>query len=250
VVNTEVNWSDLYRGKDIQIDDDITLRHPTLDDICDYGERQYAVLVNQLCAVGADLKWQLNDVGIDYTKVEDFELFYSYTVNILASIDTSIMFGDLDFSSFKPIFSEELDEPVLYSMDSDIMISRYTYQSITTNVRAMNMLKRNSEIPANEETRIVLIEEAKEIYERNKDVPYNPRLINEVSALLNSGKSSETYNTVFSLPVYVFYNHLKRANRVIKSNLLLQSGYSGFGINLKELNETEKKELDWCGNIN
>lgn len=243
----DVNWSDLYRGKDIKIDDNIVLHHPTVDDIFEYDERNFAILISQLCAVGADLKWQLNDVGIDYTKVEDFELFYSYTVNILASIDTSIIFGDLDFSSFKPIFSEDLDEPVLYSKESDIMISRYTYQNIVTNVRAMNMLKRNDEIPGNEATRQILIEEAKDIYETNKDKPYIPKLINDISSLLNSGQSSETYSTVFKLPIYVLYNHLKRAYKRINSNLLLQSGYSGLGINLKEI---DKKELDWCGNIN
>ena len=42
-----------------------------------YGEKAYYSMVYTLCSVGADLKWQLDDIGVDYTQIDDFELFYS-----------------------------------------------------------------------------------------------------------------------------------------------------------------------------
>ena len=39
---------------------------------------------------------------------------------------------------------------------------------------------------------------------------------------------------------------VKRITKIKNSDLLLQSGYSGFGINLKNL---DKKQLDWLGEL-
>ena len=41
---------------------------------------------------------------------------------------------------------------------------------------------------------------------------------------------------------------VKRINKIRNSTLLLQSGYSGFGINLKELKN--KDELNYMGELN
>ena len=47
------------------------------------------------------MKFQLYDMGIDYTKIKDFELFYSLLSYGLAQNKTSILFGDLSFTKFK-----------------------------------------------------------------------------------------------------------------------------------------------------
>jgi len=39
---------------------------------------------------------------------------------------------------------------------------------------------------------------------------------------------------------------VKRISKIKDSNLLLQSGYSGYGINLKDV---DKKQLDWLGEL-
>ena len=39
---------------------------------------------------------------------------------------------------------------------------------------------------------------------------------------------------------------VKRITKIKNANLLLQSGYSGFGINLKDV---DKKQLNWLGEL-
>ena len=65
----------IYRGKDYKVNDKITIRQPTVGEITDYGEQNFFSMVHMLTNVGADLKWQLDEVGIDYTKINDYEFF-------------------------------------------------------------------------------------------------------------------------------------------------------------------------------
>ena len=48
------------------------------------------------------------------------------------------------------------------------------------------------------------------------------------------------------MKINAFMDSVKRITKIKNSDLLLQSGYSGFGINLKNL---DKKQLDWLGEL-
>ena len=69
----------IYRGRDIQITNTIKITQPTLGQIEEFGEQKYFSAIHTLTSVGADLKWQLWDLSIDYTKIEDFDLFIKLT---------------------------------------------------------------------------------------------------------------------------------------------------------------------------
>ena len=116
----------IYQGKDILLAPGITIHQPTLDEICEYGEhafgRKLAVssqsvhvpqnfckfqiyllvywnMIYTLTSTGADLKFQLYDMGVDYTDIDDFTLFYSLLAPSFNQSKTSIITGDLDFFS-------------------------------------------------------------------------------------------------------------------------------------------------------
>ena len=65
----------LFRGKDYIVNDKIAIHHPTINDICDYGEQNYYALVSRLTAVPSDYKVQLFDMGVDYESISEFDLF-------------------------------------------------------------------------------------------------------------------------------------------------------------------------------
>ena len=96
VIYVELDELKIYRGLDYTISNDITIHHPTLGEICDYGEREYYTMVHQLCATPQTMKVQLWDMGIDYTTITPFELFYSILYKLYSKDKTSILFGDLD----------------------------------------------------------------------------------------------------------------------------------------------------------
>ena len=67
-------------------------------------------MIYTLCSVGADLKWQLDDMGKDYTQIEDYELFYSVLARGFDVEKTKILFGDvIDFSKMQLMYNKQLD---------------------------------------------------------------------------------------------------------------------------------------------
>ena len=48
------------------------------------------------------------------------------------------------------------------------------------------------------------------------------------------------------MKINAFMDSVKRIGKIKNADLLLQSGYSGFGVNLKEI---DNKQLDWLGEL-
>ena len=118
----------IYNGNDYIINEKIKIKQPTLDEICNYyGEKKYYNLVQTICSVGADLKWQLNELGIDYSKIKDFDLFATILIKNLNVDDTKILFGEeLNFSEMQYVYNSELDENVLLQKFKDGSILQIT----------------------------------------------------------------------------------------------------------------------------
>ena len=241
----------IYRGYNIKINDHITIRQPSLGEIAEYGESAYYGMVYSLCSVGADLKWQLDDMGVDYTQIEDFDLFSQvlsrgYDVN-----KTKILFGEtLDFTKMQLKFNKKLEENVLIQVFENgtyIQIDRYVYTAIVDVLRKMHRLKRNNELPGNEATRQILIEDARDEYEENKGKPRKSYLQSLISSMVNSPGFKRDDTTDFDMKIYSFMASVARIGKIKNAELLLQSGYSGFGIDLKKI---DKNETNWMGDLN
>ena len=127
-----------FRGNDYKISDKISIHQPSLEEICEYGEKEYYSMVYMLCAVGADLKFQLYDLGIDYTEIDDFTLFYSLLCKSYTQKQTSIIFGDLDFSKFQVYKDVDTEDVFMYDIENDIKIDEYTYCLIVNVLRMIH----------------------------------------------------------------------------------------------------------------
>ena len=75
----------IYRGKSIRVNRHITITIPTISQIEEFGERRYFNAVHNFTSVGADLKWQLWDLGVDYTQIEDYDLFVKLISQLVSS---------------------------------------------------------------------------------------------------------------------------------------------------------------------
>lgn len=270
----------LYKGNDYVINDYIKIHQPSLDEIANYGQSKYFSMVRLLTSVGADLKWQLDEIGIDYTAISDFELFYGILIKNYTKEQTSILFGNLDFSKFElyqnvdnnelclvQVIEKIINHEVKYTgikriirkilrikpetykekLYEKVIIDAFTYELIVSYLRCTHGLKRNDQLPANESTKRVLIEDDKDEYLRNKDKEQDDTyLINLISAMVNSSGFKYNYENVWNMKIYAFLDSVKRISKIKNAELLLQSGYSGYGINLKDINN---KQLDWLGEL-
>lgn len=267
----------IYRGSDIQITPKITIMQPTLGQIEEFGEKRYFSAVHTLTASGADLKWQLWDyANIDYTKIEDYDLFVGFICQIVSSkktlykelIDNSdkyedelssipkeslddmlinplqLILKDIDLADFTPCKQQDDDQIVLYDAIHDITIDKVVYSRMVDVVRKIHGLKRNNEIPANERTKMDLIEDARDDAMVAAVKPYKSTLKPLISALtVKCGMCGD--NRVWDMKIGQFLDNVKRISKIQNAQLLLQGAYSGFA----SLKGVDKSQLDWAGDI-
>ena len=267
----------IYRGSDIPITDKIIVTQPTLDQIIEFGEKRYFQAVHQLTGVGADFKWQLWDYfDIDYTTIDDYELFkkmiwhslsskkhiynelmenqdkYAEELKKISEEDLaemlvnplSLILKDIDLADFEEYESDKCQETILYDKERDITIDRFVYMRIVDAVRKIHGFKRNNQVPANDITKMFLIDDAREEAMAAAQKPYKSVLRPLISAL--AAKTGQLGNdNIWNVKVNMFFDSIKRINKIQDATLLLQGAYSGFA-SLKGVN---KDRLDWTGEI-
>ena len=238
----------IYRGEDFVVSKHIVLHQPTLNEICDYGERDYYSMIYNFTATPQSLKVQLWDMGIDYTEITPYQLFYQLLYKMYSQEKTSIIFGDLDFSKFQ-LMQRKDDESIFLYQEIDgesVIIDEYTYNIIVDYLCKSHFIERDLKIPMTKSAKMILIEDAREEMEANKNKEYHSTLQNLVSAMINSEGFKYNHSQVWDMKINAFMDSVKRIGKIKNAQLLLQSGYSGFGVNLKEINN---KQLDWLGEL-
>ena len=267
----------IYRGSDIRITDKIVVTQPTIDQIIEFGEKRYFSTVHTLTGVGADFKWQLWDYfGIDYTQIDDFELFkkmicgllsskkkiykvlkenpeqYEEHINKMTKEDweellfnpLSLVLKDIDLADFEEYESDKSPETILYDKEHDITIDRFVYAKIVDAVRKIHGFKRNNQLPANEITKMFLIDDAREEAMATAQKEYKSVLKPLISALaVKTGQLGS--DSIWNTKVNMFFDAIKRINKIQDATLLLQGAYSGFA----SLKGVDKDRLDWAGEI-
>ena len=159
----------LYFGDDYVINDYITIKQPSIGDIIKYGEASYFSTVHTLTAIPSDLKSQLWDMGLDWTEVDDFELFMMLA-QTLTPDRTGILFGDLDFSKLRPFRNNQNGDIVLADKETGVLIDKMIYLRIVGYLRKAFNITPKIEKAANKMTRKILIEEDRKKIEFNKSL--------------------------------------------------------------------------------
>lgn len=241
----------LYYGETLEICDGIEIHVPTLSDIRKYGEVKYYQMVHSLCSVGIDLCWQLEKVGIPFDKISDFELFSQILCRQYSAEDTKILFGEwLDFSSMK-LYTDDKDNS-LYLVQYDLennkkaVVNKDVYFTLVSYLREMHNLKRDDRVAGTNSCRRAFIEDAEMEYEARKNEPAKPILAPMVSTMVNIEGFKRNDETIWEMNIYAFMDSVKRIAKIRNSNLLLQSGYSGFGVDLKKI---KNEELNYMGEL-
>lgn len=249
MINDELK---VYRGEDFIVSGHIKIHQLTLGEICDYGEQNYFSMIQSITATPQSMKVQLWDMGIDYTTVTSWELFYSILYKLYPLEKTSIIFGDLDLTKFQLMQRKDDNSIFLYQSIEDIdgvkeiIIDEFTYIIIADYLRQAHGIHEDKRIPGNESTKMILIEDDREEMERNKNKDYHSQLKNLISAMINCEGFKYNHSEVWNMKIGAFMDSVKRISKIKNADLLLQSGYSGFGVNLKEISN---KQLDWLGEL-
>lgn len=248
VISLHMDELKIYRGEDFKISKYITLHQPTLGEICSFGEQEYYTMIHHLTATPQSMKVQLWDIGKDYTKITPYELFYELLCYLYPQEKTSIIFGDLDLTKFEPSINKDNGSILLHQTinKEPVIIDEFTYNVIVDYLRNSHIIYKDEKIPANETTKMILIEDEREELKRIKNQEYHSHLKNLISSMINSEGFKYNHSQVWDMKINAFMDSVKRIPKIKNAFLLLQSGYSGFGVDLKKI---QNKQLDWLGEL-
>jgi hypothetical protein len=227
----------LYK-RQYAINDSIHIEIPTVGQIID-NEDAYYGLVSILTAMPIDLMVQLEDAGIDFTSINEYELFLLMFPGI-KSQDTSLIFGDLDLSKFKMAVNEQNGNIVLIDNENDIKIDRAIHGQIAGVLRKIHHIEKNNRKPANIEAKEFMIKRAREKMKRKKRLE-DSQLESLIIAMVNAEQYKYDFEGTRELSIYQFNESVRQVIKKVDYNNKMFGVYTG-NLNVKELSQDD---LNW-----
>ena len=234
----------MYFGEPFYINDKIVIYIPTIGDIIEFGEKEYYSMVYTLTCIPSDMKSQLEDWGINYMEISDFELFMILSRS-LPQKSTKLILGDLDLSKFEPAINKENNEPVLYDEENDIVIDKFIYIKMVDYIRKVHNIKPKVEKAVNETTRKILIQLDREKINKAKKEPYKSQLKSMISAMMRYPGFKYKKNELKECGLYEFMDTFYGAQVYVSSTAFLQGSYSG----MVDTSKIDKKEFNWMRSL-
>lgn len=219
------------------INDKIYVRVPTVGEVLD-NEDKYFEIVYTIIATPYDLMVQLDDNGIDFTKISSFELF-CLLFGHLKELDTSLVFGDLDLSKFNVAMNTQNGNYVLRDEENDITIDRAIHGQICACLRKLLNIPKTEKLPGNEEGRIYMLEKARKKAKRKKKKQPDSQIEDLIVALVNTAEFPYDYMSVKDISIYQFYASLKQITHKVKFDKTMIGVYAGT-VSFDKLNMDER----------
>ena len=214
----------LYKDQ-YPINDSIKIVIPTVGDIVD-NEDAYYNIISALTAMPIDMMVQLDDAGIDFTEINDYELFLMLFPGLQAS-DTSLVFGDLDLSKFELSIRESNNTVVLYNRENGVVIDRAIYTRIAGALREIHRLEKDRRKPANKEAKEYMLERARTKMRSNRSRTRKSELEPLIIAMVNTEQYKYDYEGTRRLSIYQFNESVRQVIQKVDYDNRMYGVYTG-----------------------
>lgn len=221
------------------INDKIIIRIPTVGEILDCEDEYYS-LVSALTAMPIDLLMQLDEMGLDFTTMSEYDLFL-LLFRGLQTQDTSLIFRDLDLTKFMMGINEATNDIVLIDTEDDIVIDRRVQAQIATTLRKIHRIEKNKRKPGNKEAKEYMLERARIKAKRNRHRNTTSQLESLITAMVNTEQFKYNFETVKGLTIYQFNESVHQIVRKIDYDNKMFGVYTG-NIRAKDL---DPNDLNW-----
>lgn len=225
----------LYQNE-YAINDYIKIAIPTVGEILQ-DEDMYYSLVTVITSMPFDLMVELDDMGIDYTSINEWELFL-LMFPFIQSQDTHLVFKDLDLSKFEPYINEQNGTITLLDEESGVIIDRAIHGQIAATLRKIHHLKKNYRKPGNDEAKKYLLERARIKRKRNSNKNDVSQLESLIIALVNTEQFKYDYEGVKNLSIYQFNESVQQIIWKIDYEHRMHGVYAGT-VSTKEISQDE-----------
>ena len=229
----------LYKNS-YPINDRISIAIPRVGEIIDYGEDEYYGAVAGLTAMPIDMMVQLDDIGVDFTQINEYDLFVMLFSG-MKSQDMHLIFGDLDLSRFQLGVNQQNGMFIFRDEERDITIDRAIHGKIATVLRRIHRIEKDRHKPANEAAKDYMLERARAKLKRQRNKQKESQLESHIVALVNTEQFKYDYESVRDLTIYQFNESLMQIVQKVDYDNRMFGVYSGT-INAKELRQ---EDLNW-----
>lgn len=228
----------LYK-QEYAINEHIKIQIPTVGEVLD-NEDDYYTMVTMLTAMPVDMMVQLDDIGIDFTAINEYELFL-ILFNALKDKDTSLIFGELDLKPFRSAVNPQNNTIVLRNKETGVVIDRGIQGQIASVLRKIHNLKRNNRKPANQEAREYMLQRAREKMRRRSKRMNDSQLEELIVAMVNTEQFHYGFEGTRELSIYQFNESVRQVIKKIDYDNRMHGVYAGT-VNAKELSQDD---LNW-----
>lgn len=239
---------DYMFGKPLEVSG-MKIRNPTVKDILEYGEERYEATVGLFMLKPSDMMVILDDNGVDYTKVANYDLFIMLTAETITTDQKSTVRENLEWLTGIPdfimVYDKKNDMLVLRSEMTGCVIDRAVYNKIRSYLYKINVRKDEETYnPGNEATKAFLIKEERRKMKRNKkkNEEYS-NLANVISCVVFGSNGSITYSNVKELNIWQLYEGFARINKIKLYDFNMFGYYSG-SIKASDFKKSLEK-IDW-----
>lgn len=230
-------------AKSLPVSDSISIIVPSVGEILD-NEDQYYEAVSTIIATPYDMMVQLDDAGIDFTKINDYELF-CLLFSRLKELDTHLLFGELDIGNVQTAIDERDGKLLLVDPETDLRIDRVVHNQICNQLRRMLHITRDVKTPGNDEAKRYMIERARRKQKRLSKKKPESQIENYVIALVNTEQFPYNYESVRNISILQFYASLNQIVHKIKYDNTMVGFYAG----TIKLEDIKMDDRTWIQNI-
>lgn len=220
----------------------IAIRIPTVGKILQ-NERLYYQTTYSLTATPFQNMVQLDDLGIDFTTISEWQLFIQTFLAYAHSGDLlDYVFADLQTQGFGIYQDPQTAALYLSNPDTGVQIHESTYLQIVELIRKINLYEHITARPANETARQYLIEKERKRLKRLAKKPPEPYLEQMVIALVNTAEFPYDYESCMHLSIYAFNQSFKQIQHKINYDNTMIGIYAGT-LNARDMKD--KSALSW-----
>jgi len=237
-----LNKNRILRGKPIEITDWLILQQPTIDEIEEFGEDDFYSTAWTLCSSPWDMPSMLDDLGINFMEISEWD-FFRILLSVIDPSKLKIIMGDFDFREFRLMEEQTQDgdkRTVLYRPSDQAVFDEELYKVFIAYLRELIGFQHKNKKAANKATaKIMIIDDRKERKRNAKKQDESESMIFDIIvSLVNTEEFSYTYETVYGLTLYQLMKSFTQIQGKKAAVALMQGSMSGF-VDTKDISSTD-----------
>ena len=235
-------YADVYR-----LNDDLSAVIPNMGDVVD-NQDEYYRLLSVFIATPFDLMVQLDDMGIDFTEITKYQLFFMLFKQVLEEYkeggakSLDLILTGMDFNNLYPAVDMKTEEYFLVAENRRIVINERIYLQLRSALCFINDIEKKDKTPGNDEAKAYLLERARKKQQRAmRQSQINSELEDHIVALVNTKDFKYDFDTVRDITIYMFNRSLKQIQKRMDYDQVMRGYYAG----TLDIKKVSQDVLDW-----